>query len=139
MIQYLLDTDIASFLMKQYNPMLTHRFRQLSEEDWAISAISYGELLYGLEPLPTFHVARARVANFVGNAKVLDWPSQAAVAYADIRHRTRNQPLNDRDTFIAAHAIVLDATLVTNNVRHFSRMGGGLRFANWLEDSHPSA
>jgi tRNA(fMet)-specific endonuclease VapC len=61
------------------------------------------------------------------------------VAYADIRHRTHNQPLNDRDTFIAAHAIALDATLVTNNTRHFGRMGGGLRLENWLEDSHPGA
>ena len=33
---------------------------------------------------------------------------------------------------IAAHAIALDATLVTNNTRHFGRMGGGLRFENWL-------
>jgi len=70
---------------------------------------------------------------------VLDWPAEAANAYADIKSRTRKQPLAEQDMLIAAHAIALDATLVTNNVRHFSRMGGGLRFENWLEDSHPGA
>jgi tRNA(fMet)-specific endonuclease VapC len=132
MIRYLFDTDTASFLMKQYNPKLTHRFNQLTKEDWAISAITYGELLFGLEPLPPFHSARVRVATFADTANVLDWPTHAAVPYAEIRHRTRKQPLNDRDIFIAAHAIAIDATLVTNNTRHFTRMGSGLSFENWL-------
>jgi len=118
--------------MKRYNHNLTQRFRALPRGETAVSAISYGELLFGVEPLPAFHVARSRVDNFVRTTTVLDWPGQAAVFYAEIRHRTRKQPLNDRDMFIAAHAIAIGATLVTNNTRHFERMGGGLRFENWL-------
>ncbi len=39
MIRYLLDTDTASFLMKQYDPKLTQRFNQLSNNDWGLGHI----------------------------------------------------------------------------------------------------
>jgi len=72
------------------------------------------------------------VKAFLFSANVLDWPSSAAAAYADIKNRARQQPVAEQDMLIAAHAIALDATLVTNNTRHFGRMGRGLRFENWL-------
>jgi tRNA(fMet)-specific endonuclease VapC len=90
-------------------------------------------MLVGIASLPPDHRTTLNVNVFLFNADVLDWPSRAATSYAAIRHYTRQQPLQDRDIFIAAHAIALDATLVTNNTRHFTRMGGGLRYENWLE------
>jgi tRNA(fMet)-specific endonuclease VapC len=90
-------------------------------------------MLFGIESLPSGHRIQLNIRVFLFSADVLDWPSIAAVSYADIRHRTRQQPLHDRDMMIAAHAIALDATLVTNNTRHFGRMGGALRLENWLE------
>jgi tRNA(fMet)-specific endonuclease VapC len=131
-IRYLLDTDTCSYIAKRSQTALLDRFAQLRAEEWAISAITYAEILYGLEPWPLKHPLRIKVKGFLFSANILDWPIAAASDYAEIRHRSRNQPLNDRDIFIAAHAIALHATLVTNNTRHFSRMGGALRFENWL-------
>jgi len=134
-IRYLLDTDTCSYISKHSQPAVLERFAQLGAEDWSISAVTYAEILYGLEPWPLKHPLRIKVKAFLFSANILDWPSSAAANYAAIRHHSRNQPLHDRDIFIAAHAIALDAVLVTNNIRHFSRMGGGLRFENWLQQS----
>lgn len=92
-------------------------------------------MLFGVASLPSDHRTSLNVRVFLFDADVLDWPSRAATSYAAIRHRTRRQPLQDRDIFIAAHAIAIDAILVTNNTRHFARMGGGLRYENWLNPS----
>jgi len=131
-IRYLLDTDTCSYIAKRSQPAVLERFAQLRAEDWAISAVTYAELLYGLEPWPLKHPLRIKVKGFLFSATILDWPSTAASDYSAIRHNNRNQPLHDRDMMIAAHAIALDAILVTNNTRHFNRMGSGLRFENWL-------
>ncbi len=133
MICYLLDTDICSYIAKRNRPAVLKRFDQLRPGEWAVSAITYAEMLFGVASLPPDHRTSLNVRVFLFDADVLDWPSRAAASYAMIRYHTRQQPLQDRDIFIAAHAIALDATLVTNNTRHFSRMGGGLRYENWLE------
>ena len=132
MILYLLDTDTCSYIAKRSRPSVVRRYDQLKSDEWAISAINYAEILYGIEPFPPGHPLRIKVKAFLFSANVLDWPSSAAAAYADIKNRARQQPLAEQDMLIAAHAIALDATLVTNNTRHFDRMGGGLRFENWL-------
>ena len=132
MILYLLDTDTCSYIAKRSRPSVVRRYDQLKSDEWAISAINYAEILYGIEPFPAGHPLRIKVKAFLFSANVLDWPSSAAAAYADIKNRARQQPLAEQDMLIAAHAIALDATLVTNNTRHFGRMGGGLRFENWL-------
>ena len=132
MILYLLDTDTCSYIAKRSRPSVVRRYDQLKSDEWAISAINYAEILYGIEPFPPGHPLRIKVKAFLFSANVLDWPSSAAAAYADIKNRARQQPVAEQDMLIAAHAIALDATLVTNNTRHFGRMGGGLRFENWL-------
>ena len=132
MILYLLDTDTCSYIAKRSRPSVVRRYDQLKSDEWAISAINYAEILYGIDPFPAGHPLRIKVKAFLFSANVLDWPSSAAAAYADIKNRARQQPLAEQDMLIAAHAIALDATLVTNNTRHFGRMGGGLRFENWL-------
>jgi tRNA(fMet)-specific endonuclease VapC len=115
-IQYLFDTDTVSYLMRRRFPILRDRLRHTHPESWAISAVTYGESLFGLESLPMFHPARVRALDFLATAQVLDWPVEAAVPYATIRHTLRKQPIGDRDIMIAAHAIAIDAILVTNNI-----------------------
>lgn len=59
---------------------------------------------------------------------------KAARNYGDLRAVLEKvgTRAEDRDLMIAAHAIAIDATLVTNNTRHFSRIGAPLRLENWL-------
>jgi tRNA(fMet)-specific endonuclease VapC len=64
---------------------------------------------------------------------VLAWGREAAGFYADIRHQLSHQGLPIGDAvIIAAQALAVGAVLVTNNVRHFGRVAGGLVVENWV-------
>lgn len=132
MIRYLLDTDILSYLMRRRFPILNARFEQVDPEQIAVSAITAAEILFGLRTFPQDHPVHARALQFLNAIQVLDWPAEAASFYAAIRFNTKSQPLGERDIMIAAHAVALNATLVTNNTRHFERVGEPLRLENWL-------
>jgi tRNA(fMet)-specific endonuclease VapC len=64
---------------------------------------------------------------------VAPFDAAAAHAYAPIRWATRDRKRDQLDKLIAAHAISLDVTLVTNNVRDFAAYSG-LQIQNWLDD-----
>ena len=108
------------------------RFSRAPPGSVAISAITLGEVLFGLEGLADFHPLRLRVTRFLNSLDILDWPADAAGIYGAIRYRTRQQPVGDRDMMIAAHAISIGAIVVTNNTKHFSRMDSALRIENWV-------
>jgi tRNA(fMet)-specific endonuclease VapC len=124
--------------MKRRFPILQERLRHTDPESWAVSAVTYGESLFGFESMPSFHPARVRGLKFLATVQVLEWPARACAPYAQIRHNLRRQPIGDRDIMIAAHAIAIDATLVTNNIKHFSRIGDPLRLENWLDAANPT-
>jgi tRNA(fMet)-specific endonuclease VapC len=132
-IQYLLDTDTFSYIARRRHPSVLTRFEHVRPGEWAISAITYAEVLFGLSFWPSSHPMRMRIQTLLLASEVHDWPSSAADAYATIKRSTRKQLLAEQDMLIAAHAIALEATLVTNNVRHFSRIGPPLRFENWVD------
>jgi len=72
--------------------------------------------------------------DFLRTIEVLEFPSEAAVHYAQIRAhlRERGTMIGSNDLFIAAHARYLGLTLVSNNTREFARVPG-LKLDNWLE------
>lgn len=71
---------------------------------------------------------------FFNSIQVLDWPASAAPIYGHLRARLTKSGVDIglNDVMIAAHAVALDAVLVTNNTRHFNRIGPPLRLENWL-------
>jgi tRNA(fMet)-specific endonuclease VapC len=131
---YLLDTDIASYLLRRSHPQLEQRLRFLPAETIFLSVISAGELLLGVKAYPLTHRRRGEVTRFIERARVLDWNISAAEAYADIRHSltSAGNVIGIMDMMIAAHALAADLTLVTNNTRHFERLAL-LRLENWTE------
>ncbi len=79
------------------------------------------------------------VRRFLAVIRTLPWDHAAADCYAEIQDRlTRaGTRIGDFDTLLAAHAIGAGATLVTNNTRHFDKVGAPLVLANWLEGAPP--
>jgi tRNA(fMet)-specific endonuclease VapC len=73
---------------------------------------------------------RADVDDFLSRLQLLPW--QGRHAYAKVRHHLTAQgtPIGTMDLLIAAHALTLGATLVTNNVTEFQRVRG-LTLENW--------
>ncbi len=99
----------------------------------AISVMTRAELLYGLKRLPPEHHLRLAVRQFINVVRTLPWDTDAADWYAEIRHQlpSTGQPIGDIDMMIAAQALSSGAILVTNNIRHFSRIEAPLMLTNW--------
>ena len=133
---FMLDTDAASYLIKRRIPSVDRKVQEIPPEQVCISAVTRAELMYGLRRLPPDHRLHAGVGAFLRLTRTLPWDGDAADRYAEIRHRLASggQTIGELDTMIAAHALAVDATLVTNNTRHFARIGAPLALANWWED-----
>lgn len=135
MPRYLLDTDICSYIIKRKSPDLLSKLRTgLLNEELAISAITRGELLYGIAILPEATSLHLAVRAFLAYIPCLEWPVEAAEHYATLRatQKITGNPVGYMNTLIACHALAENLILVTNNQRDFGRFAG-LRMENWME------
>ncbi|HVH76495.1 MAG TPA: PIN domain-containing protein [Stellaceae bacterium] len=132
---HLLDTDIASFIIKARSPAIEEKLAAIPPDRVCASAVTRAELMYGLKRLPPSHRLQVGVRQFFKIVRVLAWDADAADYYADIRHQltTAGQPIGEMDMMIAAHALSIGAVLVTNNTRHFARIAPPLQLVNWRE------
>lgn len=134
MVRYLLDTDITGYLIKGRYPEVRATFATIDPSDVAISVITQAETLFGLHRLPPDHHLRERTRLFFDSIAILPWGSEIADIYANIAWRlmTRGRSIGPKDEMIAAHAISLGATLITNNLKHFGRLQPELTLENWV-------
>lgn len=132
MARYLLDTDTATYLIRGQTPVLDERIAGMAPESICISAITRGELLYGMQLKAGAHRLARVVDQFLERVECLPWDAAAATHFASVAaqlHRA-GTPIGPMDTQIAGHALALGAVLVTNNERHFARVKG-LLVENW--------
>lgn len=132
---HMLDTDIASYVIKRQSPEMLGRLADVPPSAICISVMTCAELLYELKRLPQGHRLHLGVRQFLQIVHTLAWDSDAAGYYADIRHQlvSTGQPIGEMDMMIAAHSISAGAILVTNNVRHYHRIQVPITLANWME------
>jgi tRNA(fMet)-specific endonuclease VapC len=129
----MLDTDIASYVIKRRSPKLEERLSSMSPSTLCISVVTRAELQYGLKRLPANHLLHLAVRQFLKIVRALPWDSDAADFYADIRHQllSTGQTIGELDMMIAAHSLSASAVLVTNNTRHYERVAAPLILQNW--------
>src|SRR5687767_14601212 len=126
MALYMLDTDTVSYLLRGKSPVLDARIASVPPHQISISAVTRGELLYGLKLKEGAHRLMRVVDLFLSRVRSLPWDDAAALHFASIAaalHRT-GRPIGSLDAMIAGHAVATHAVLVTNNERHFSRVTG---------------
>jgi tRNA(fMet)-specific endonuclease VapC len=132
MARYMLDTDIATYVIRGKMPALDERIASVATRELCISAVTRGELLYGIKLKVGSHRLSRLVDQFLERVSCLPWDAAAAthfaIAAAEL-HRAGTQ-IGSMDMMIAGHAIALGSVLVTNNERHFSRVTG-LKVENW--------
>lgn len=134
---YMLDTDISSYVMKRSNNAVLKKLRRVAVGDVCISAITKSELMYGVELSPRREKDQLALDAYLKYVEVLDYPAGAAEHYAQIRARLKESGtmIGANDLLIAAHALSLGFTLVTNNTREFTRVNG-LKIQNWANSAH---
>ena len=128
----LLDTNICIYIINTKPPEVLARFRQFHLGEIGLSSVAAAELAYGVAKSGS---ARNRQAleMFLAPLDILPFDEKALWAYGDVRAdlERRGLGIGSLDTMIAAHALSLNATLVTNNLREFSRVNG-LLLENWV-------
>lgn len=131
MPRYMLDTNMCIYLMKNQPEQVARRFAECLVGDVVMSAITYAELEYGAAVSADPAREQANLAALTEDIPVVAFDAAACVAYGPIRLATRESKRDHLDNLIAAHAVSLGVTLVTNNVSDFSKYPG-LRTENWL-------
>ncbi len=132
-MRWMLDANTCIFVMKHHPPQVQARLRRVAIGEVGISAIVLAELRFGVEKSRRRDENTAALTDFLSFCLVLDWPQQAAERYARIRHalEAQGRPIGGNDLLIAAHALYLGCTLVTNNVEELGRVSG-LDVDNWI-------
>lgn len=129
---YLLDTNIASHVIRGDRPEVSKRLASLPMEELAISAVTEGALLYGLARRNYPVTLSERVRQFLLRVDVLAWDRDVTRTYADLRAscEAKGVSLAPLDMMIAAHAVAAGAVLVTRD-KAFSRVPDPLKAENW--------
>ena len=140
---YMLDTCICSFIMREHPASVIQRLIVEVEQGnrVVISAITYAEMRYGQIGKKASTKHKTLVDEFVKRLDaVLPWDHRAVDATVEAMRLLMKvgTPIGSNDTAIAGHAIASGCTLVTNNVREFSRVTG-LIYEDWVESSLDSA
>jgi tRNA(fMet)-specific endonuclease VapC len=134
MIRYMLDSSFCIDVMRDRTELLREKFK-INSNQMAISTIVLHELFFGAAINPEPDRARGKVEKFCTGVSVLSFDDKAAAHAGDIRSvlRRKGQTIGGYDTLIAGHARSLGLTVVTGNLREFSRVDG-LRCEDWLAD-----
>ena len=130
---YMLDTNICIFVLKHRSEKLRRKFKAI--KSLCISSITYGELCFGIENGdPNRRESRYRqLESFTQRLLIDPFDEEAARQYGMIRATLKRDGsiIGNNDLFIAAHARSIEAVLVTNNTKEFSRVPD-LTIEDWL-------
>jgi tRNA(fMet)-specific endonuclease VapC len=131
-MQYLLDTTIVSDLVRNPQGRIAERIRETGESRVCTSIIVAAELRYGAAKRGSPRLT-AQVEAVPGALDVLPFAEPVDAIYGSIRVRLESAgtPIGGNDLLIAAQALALGYTIVTDNDREFARVDGLLR-ENWL-------
>lgn len=122
-VKYLLDSNTIIALVLDADAGVTARAGQCTKDDIVTSSIAYAEVAYGSENGKMPNIDELRT--FVEEVPILAFDAAAARAYATLPFRR-----GGFDRLIAAHALALDLTIVTNNERDFKDVPG-VKIENW--------
>lgn len=135
MIRYLLDTNILSDLVRRPTGRVAQRIALVGVSEIGTSIIVACEARFGVAKKQSAALAK-QLESILVELTVLPLEAPTDGHYARVRKALENAgtPIGANDLLIAAHALALDCTLVTDNEAEFRRVPG-LRVENWLERS----
>ncbi|MCW7537069.1 type II toxin-antitoxin system VapC family toxin [Aquabacterium sp. A7-Y] len=144
MTTYLLDTNMASHVIKGDIPSVRSRLVDVPMQCVAVSVVTQAELLYGVAKRGHPQGLTTRVREFLARVRVVPWTEEVAEVYGRLRAscEAAGVPLAPMDMMIAAHAKALSlaaaqvadtAVLITRD-RAFARVPGGLSLDDWTQE-----
>ncbi len=130
---YLLDTNIIIYSLKN-NKIVNENLKKYKNSLFAISIITYGELIFGAEKSQQKTNNLAKIHEISEIFPILNLSSEIMNIFGSLKASLQKNGtiIDDMDLFIAATAIVNNYTLVTNNTKHFNRIEG-LLLTDWTK------
>jgi tRNA(fMet)-specific endonuclease VapC len=127
----MLDTDSVSFALRGQG-QVGSRILERRPSELCVSAITVAELQFGAQKRNSAKLHDA-IDAFLADVAVLAFDESCARHFGvlAVELATRGTPIGEFDVLIAAHAVAAEATLITNNTKHFTRVRG-LKIENWL-------
>ena len=133
-MSYLIDTDILIY-SKKGNPVVNEWLQKNKNIPMSISVITLGELIYGAHK--SQHPQRSMITvNHIRNIfPIIELDQGIIEVFGNIKAKQekKGERLADMDLLIAATALYMNMTLVTNNIKHFSKIDG-LSLENWAKN-----
>lgn len=132
-MKLMLDTNICIAIIKQKPKDIGLKFSEYQIGDICISSVTLAELNYGVAKSQYAKKNQAALEAFTLPLTVANFDEPATQYYGKLRATLEKQgiPIGPLDTMIAAHALSLNVSLVTNNTKEFSRVVG-LNLLNWI-------
>ena len=132
-MKYMLDTNICIYIIKHRPEEVIQKFMEHDPDDICISAITYAELVHGVEKSQAKEKNRVALMVLLSEIQIVPFDDLAAQIYGEIKAdlQKKGTPIGLMDTLIAGHAKALNLTLVTNNTKEFARVEG-LELEDWV-------
>ena len=134
-MKYMLDTNICIYAIKHKTETVIKSFLSHEPEEMCISAITYAELMYGVEKSMAIEKNRIALSLFLSPLTILEFQASAAEEYGKVRAEleSKGMPIGPMDLLIAGHARSEGLILVANNTREFCRVEG-LVVEDWTKE-----
>lgn len=135
-MKYLLDTNICIYLINEKPKKVLRKFEQYPVHEFGISSITHAELQYGVEKSNNRDTNQNALDEFLLPLTILPFHGKKLVAcYGEIRALLESQgkTIGPLDMLIAAHALGLRLTIISNNIKEFSRIPN-LTCENWVSE-----
>ena len=132
-MKYLLDTNICIYIINEKPEKVLKRFEQYPVHEFGISSITHAELQYGVAKSKHKDTNQNALDEFLLPLTILPFYGERLVAcYGEIRSllESKGKTIGPLDMLIAAHALSLDLTIISNNIKEFSRIPN-LKYENW--------
>lgn len=132
-MKLMLDTNICIAIIKKKPKDILQKFSSYQIGDVCISSVTLAELRYGVAKSQFKEKNQVALDEFILPLEVADFDTLATEFYGTLRAVLEKQgrQIGPLDTMIAAHALSLNISLVTNNTKEFSRVIG-LNLLDWL-------
>ena len=132
-MKFMLDTNTCIYIIKRKPIDVIKRFEKTKISQIGISSITLSELFYGVSKSSRPKQNHMALMQFSAPLEILPYSDEAAQYYGGLRAHLEKQgtPIGSLDMLIAAHALSIASTLVTNNEKEFTRIPG-LKLDNWV-------
>ena len=130
-MRFMLDTNICVYVINTRPPGVLQQFLAHEDQGLGVSAVTVAELWFGVRKSGSRRNL-SLLEQFLAPLEIAEFGAVAAQAYGEVRNtlEKKGTPIGPLDTQIAAHALSLGVTLVSNNLREFKRVPK-LQLANW--------